>query len=334
MAGRPEIIYMQNQTISAVIAVYNPKAELFRRAVLSVLSQTLPVLELVLVNDGGGEEFRAVLPDDSRIRIFSKPNGGVADTRNFALEQCRGDYIAFLDQDDFWYPDKLAEQVSMIARKGEPCLVVSPVDVVDASGRMVEKKSERVLKKYLSGVSGNDLPQALADDNFIHSSAPLVHREVFSAVGGFDDATRPHDDWDMYLRITLAGFPVHVYTKKPLSVWRMHEGNESQKRMAMMRSKCVVEEKALLRGISAEIESIVHSNLELDKVIISNLWYNEGDFREFRATMRRDLPNLLRRYLKSGRSDRFAGEFRRRAGRLILKSSRRYVISLFLRQAG
>jgi glycosyltransferase involved in cell wall biosynthesis len=320
---------MQNQTISAVIAVYNPNAELFRPAVLSVLSQTLPVLELVLVNDGGGEEFRAVLPDDSRIRIFSKPNGGVADTRNFALEQCRGEYIAFLDQDDFWYPEKLAEQVSMIARKGEPCLVISPVEVVDASGQMLEKKTQRVLKKYFFRVSVNDMPQALADENFIHSSSPLVHREVFRTVGGFDNSTCPHDDWDMYLRIAIARFPVYAYSKKPLSVWRLHEGNESQKRMAMMRSKCVVEEKALRSGAPDSIAGILESNLVLDRVVIWNLLFNDGDFAGFRKAIRNDLPELLKRYVNSERQDRFAGAYRKRAGSLIVKSLRRYLMSFF-----
>ena len=65
-------------TVSAVIAVYNPDLCFFEKAVASVLSQTSPVFELVLVNDGGSETFRSVLPDDGRIRLFSKQNGGVA----------------------------------------------------------------------------------------------------------------------------------------------------------------------------------------------------------------------------------------------------------------
>lgn len=231
--------------VSAIIAVYNPKLELFRQAVDSVLSQTSPVLELVLVNDGGSEEFRTVLPDDERIRVFTKPNEGVAAARNFAIEQCRGEYIALLDQDDYWYSDKLAEQMAMISVKGEACMVISPVEVVDAKGNLREKKTSKVLESYRSRIAGSSIVHGLADENFIHSSSPLVHREVFRIVGGFDGRTKPHDDWDMYLRIALAGIPVYCYTKKPLSVWRVHESNESQKRMAMMLSKCEVEQKVL-----------------------------------------------------------------------------------------
>lgn len=316
--------------VSALMAVYNPEPELFRRAIGSVLEQRMPVFELVLVNDGGSEAFRAVLPDDPRIRIFSKQNGGVAVARNYALAQCRGDYIAFLDQDDFWYPDKLAEQVGVLAKKGEACMVVAPVDVVDAAGRRLEKHSLRVLKKYLGGVSeGKVLVTALADDNFIHSSSPLVHRDVFDVVGGFDDATCPHDDWDMYLRIAFAGFPVYGYTSKPLSVWRRHEGNASRKRMAMMRSKCVVEEKVLCSGVAGEIEKILRSNLVLDQVVIGNLLFNDNDYRGFRDLVGRHLPGLVGSFFMSGREDRFQADYRKRSKKAIVKSLRRYLFSYF-----
>jgi glycosyltransferase involved in cell wall biosynthesis len=317
------------QAVSAVIAVYNPEPELFRQAVASVLSQTMPVLELVLVNDGGSEAFRSVLPDDGRIRVFTKPNEGVAVTRNFAIGQCRGDYIAFLDQDDFWYSDKLASQIAMIDPNRTPCMVVSPVDVIDGEGKIRDKKSSKVLDKYLSRISGDDLLPALADENFIHSSSPVVHREVFRVVGGFDDSTRPHDDWDMYLRIALAGFPVYGYTEKALSVWRMHEANESRKRMAMMESKCAVERKALQAGVPAGIEPVLKSNLALDKVVLANLWYNEKEFTKFRDSLLLDLPELIRWYLKGGRQDSFSRDFRLRARDAIFKSLRRLPFSFF-----
>ena len=331
MAAEHADINRSAWAVSALIAVYNPDTELFRQAVNSVLNQSLQVLELVLVNDGGSDEFKTVLPDDPRIRVFTKPNEGVAATRNFAIGQCRGDYIAFLDQDDFWYPDKLMRQIEMIAVKGKPCMVVSPVDVIDGEGHIREKKSSKVRDKYLSRISDADLLPALADENFIHSSSPLVHREVFRVVGGFDDRTRPHDDWDMYLRIALAGFPVYGYTEKALSVWRMHEANESRKRMAMMESKCAVERKTLQTGVPAGIEPILKSNLALDKVVIANLWYNEKEFTQFRSSLRRDLPELIRWYLKDGRQDRFRRDYRLRTRDAILKSLRRLLLSFIPR---
>jgi len=317
--------------ISVVIAVYNPEPKLFRLAVESVLNQTQPVLELVLVNDGGSEEFRKLLSDDERIRVFTKPNEGVATARNFAIEQCRGEYIAFVDQDDYWYSDKLAEQMSMISVKGEACMVISPVEVVDVKGNLREKKTLKVLESYRARIAGSSMVHGLADENFIHSSSPLVHREVFRKVGGFDDRTKPHDDWDMYLRIALARIPFYCYTKKPLSVWRMHESNESQKRMAMMLSKCEVERKILQGDVPEPVAKIMHSNLALDRIVMDNLWYNEREFARFRETVCLDLPELMRRAVNSGRNDRFAGDYRKRAVSAIIKSVRRYLLSLFSR---
>lgn len=309
------------------MAVYEPSVELFSQAVASVLGQTLPVLELVLVNDGGSEDFRSILPDDDRIRVFSKSNEGVAATRNFAIGKCRGEFIAFLDQDDLWYPEKLAEQMSLIKRTDVPCMVISPVDIVDASGVVIPKRSRKAIEKYRSHSSGVDMVHGLADDNFIHSSTPLIHRDVFDRLGGFDPGTRPHDDWDMYLRIAIAGFPVNAYTVKPLSVWRMHETNESRKRLAMMRSKCEVEKKALHSGVTESVSRILRSNLALDNVLTANLYYNDGEFREFRRMTHSTLSALAMSLFLDARDDRFAYEFRKRAINQMVKSARRYLFS-------
>ena len=320
-------------SVSAVMAVYNPKPEFFRQAVLSVLGQTMPVLELVLVNDGGSDEFKSVLPDDDRIRVFTKPNEGVAATRNFAIKQCRGEYIAFLDQDDYWYSDKLAEQMAMISVKGEACMVISPGDIVDNQGvPIIKQNRKKVTNRYFRKIAHPDIRFPLADGNFIYSSTPLIHRRVFECVGLFDSFTQPHDDWDMYLRIALAGISVHCYRERALSVWRMHDSNESQKRMAMMLSKCEVEWKILQGGVPEPVAKIMHSNLALDQIVMDNLWYNEREFARFRETVRRDLPGLMRCAVNSGRHDRYVTGYRKRAASAIIKSARRYLLSLFSRQ--
>jgi hypothetical protein len=210
-------------------------------------------------------------------------------------------------------------------------MVVSPVDVVDAAGRRIQKKSENAVRKYSVKVSGDDALEGLADDNFIYSSTPLVYREVFSKTGGFDDETQPHDDWDMYLRIALAGYPIYCYTRKPLSVWRKHEFNESHKRMSMMQSKCLVEEKALRSTPIDGIGMILRANLSLDHVVMDNLRFNEGDYAGFRRSLRQHLPDLVKIYAGNGRNDRFVGDYKKRVRKIIVKSVRRYLLSIFRR---
>jgi glycosyltransferase involved in cell wall biosynthesis len=320
-------------TISAVVAVYNPNPELFRKAVDSVLSQTLPVKELILINDGGSDDFRNFLPEDPRIRIFSKFNEGVAATRNFALEHCTGQYIAFLDQDDYWYPDKLQEQTDMISSPDEICMVISPVDIVDNQGIKITKKNRiRVAAGYYRKIQNPDLRLALAAGNFIYSSTPLIHRKVFDRVGFFDLFTNPHDDWDMYLRIVFAGVPVYCYRDHALSVWRSHAANESGKVQAMLISKCRVEKKLLALTHDPKLQAILNTNLLVDYVWRDQIVFKNEKYRIYRALLRRHMYQLLLdRFNYRGDMADLYQDFSSRVRKAMLKAIRRYVVSYFLK---
>jgi GT2 family glycosyltransferase len=319
--------------ISAAIAVYNPKPELFRKAVESVLCQTLPIKELILVNDGGNEAFRSVLPEDSRIRIFSKPNEGVAATRNFAIAQSLGCYIAFLDQDDYWYPEKLQEQMRMIRSPDEVCMVISPVDIVDNQGMKITKQNRvRVAEGYYRKILKPDILLALAEGNFIYSSTPLIHRKVFERVGLFDPFTKPHDDWDMYLRIVFAGIPVYCYRDHALSVWRSHDANESGKVQAMLISKCRVEKKLLALTHDRKLKAILNTNLLVDYVGRDQIVFKSGKYRIYRTLLRRHLSQLFfDRFNYRGDMAELYRDLSRRVRKAFFKASRRYIVSYFLR---
>ena len=318
-------------SVSAIIAVYNPDLFFFRKAVASVLSQIFPVQELVLVNDGGTETFRSILPDDERIRVFSKQNEGVAAARNFALLQCRGEYIAFLDQDDYWYPDKLQEQMAMIPVPGEPCMVTSPVDIIVSDGSVLNKLSRRESDEYQWKTSQATVLLSLLEGNFIYSSTPLIHRAVFDKAGWFDPWTQPHDDWDMYLRIVLAGFSLYCYRERSLSVWRSHESNESNKLNAMMRSKCRVEKKLLETVADDLIRRILATNLRIDFLERVNLLYKQGEYRRFRALVIIHLFRLLRhKYDFRSTGIKLHKAYSERVRKIALKSARRYVVSYFM----
>jgi len=324
---------MKRDTVSAIIAVYNPNFCFFEKAVASVLSQTSAVLELVLVNDGGSETFRSVLPDDHRIRVFSKQNEGVAATRNFALKQCRGDYIAFLDQDDFWYPDKLQEQMAMIPVPGEPCMVTSPVDIIDHRGVFIQKKIKRIQKVYFLKAYKEKVLLHLAEENFIYSSTPLIHKAVFQKAGGFDSSVQPHDDWDMYLRVALAGFPIYCYRQRTLSVWRSHGANESHDFHGMLHSKCRVEKKLLRTVMEPSVRKLLEINLHLDYVERDHLLYKEFHYFCFRKLIFVHLWVLVKEYAVNRQlCKELDNILKRRIRILAYKSVRRYLLSFFIRQ--
>lgn len=317
-------------SVSAIIAVYNPDPFFFAKAVSSVLDQTYAVCELVLVNDGGSEHFRNLLPDDSRIKVFSKQNEGVAATRNFAIAQCIGDYIAFLDQDDYWFPDKLQEQFSLISDARVECMVTSPVVIVDSNGEEVKRVSTLAQNIYVQKVSMAKELLTLVYGNFIYSSTPLIHRHVFDKAGLFDPHTQPHDDWDMYLRIVHAGFPVYFYREKSLSVWRMHDSNESHKVNAMLRSKCLVEKKMLSVAADPDVRKVLKINLQLDYVELDNILYKERDYIQFRSLILKHLRSLLQEYAGNrGAEKELDNILMARIQKIVLKSIRRYLFSFY-----
>lgn len=324
---------MSGYSISAIIAVYNPKPDFFKKAVDSVLGQIMPVKELVLVNDGGSEDFRRVLPDDPRIRVYTKSNEGVAATRNYAISRCTGDYIAFLDQDDYWYPEKLQKQMAMIFSPGEVCMVISTVDIIDGVGfTLLQKKTAEVAAAYYTKTSGSQFLLDLARGNYIYSSSPIIHREIFNRIGGFDSYTQPHDDWDMYLRIVFEGFPVHCFQDGSLSIWRLHDANESHKMNAMLRSKCRVERKLLRVAKARSLQMILNTNLLIDYVERVSLLYKMGQYRRYRALIKRHLIELAKdRGNYRGETSSLYCPYADRIRRIMSKSARRYVVSYFRR---
>ncbi len=311
-------------SVSAIIAVYNPDLSYLKKAVLSVLGQTYSVKELVLVNDGGSDLFRDQLPNDPRIKVFTKQNEGVAATRNYAIDQCTGEYIAFLDQDDFWYPDKLMKQLSLISHLGEQCMVTSSVTIVDSTGDKIQKYSKHSQKSYRLKADKEKAFVNLIYENFIFSSTPLIHNAVLKRIGGFDPLTQPHDDWDMYIRIMIAGYSVYFYKLEPLSVWRSHCANGSNNPDVMLSSKCRLEKKLLGNVTDDDIRKIVEINLLIDYMERDNLFYKKGYYARFRVMIKYHLFQLLRERKLMNR------KFYHRVYKLCIKSWRRYLVSYIL----
>jgi len=319
-------------SVSAIIAVYNPNLLFLEKAVLSVLNQTYSVLELILVNDGGDEAFISMLPNDPRIKVFSKQNEGVAATRNYAIKQCAGEYLAFLDQDDYWYPEKLQEQLAMIPVSGEACMVASSVDLIDHNSMSLSKYAPSTIATYSKKTRNNNTLLWLAEGNFIYSSTPLIHYSVFEKAGFFDPWTQPHDDWDMYLRIMIAGFPVYFYQKKTLSVWRQHEYNESSNGDTMICSKCRVEKKLIHAVLDEEIRQVAATNLLIDYLERDNLLYERRQYKRFLILIKHHLPQLLFRKncinKKSGTEVQKA--LSKRTRRMVRRSAKRYFAAILL----
>jgi len=225
------------KTISVVIPLYNGVG-FIAESLSSVLNQTLPADEIIVVDDGSTDDGPALvekMAENTKVRLLRKANGGQSSARNFGISQSSGDLIALLDQDDVWYPNHLAELSKPFAEEHYPELawVYSDLDEIDEQGRMVRRKT----LGHVPGVvhPKRDIFTCLKADMMILPSASLMSRAAFDAVGGFDERLVGFEDDDLFLRMFRAGYD-NIYLETPLSKWRLYGGSTSfSKRMSLSR---------------------------------------------------------------------------------------------------
>lgn len=181
--------------ISAVIPTFN-RLGMVERAVRSVLAQTYPSFECIVVDDGSTDNTFQALQQEfgDRIRLFKKENGGVSSARNLGIQESRGEWIAFLDSDDEWFPAKLERQMAHV--KAHPaCRIVQTTEQWTRQGRRVNPGLVHLKK-------GGDLFEASLHRCMITPSSVLMKKSLFGEVGLFDEAMIVCEDYDIWLRIT------------------------------------------------------------------------------------------------------------------------------------
>jgi glycosyltransferase involved in cell wall biosynthesis len=206
-------------TVSAVIPVHNGE-DYVADAVRSVLVQTVPILECLVVDDGSSDGTAGILGafgDD--IRVIRQPQSGVSSARNRGAEEARGDVVAFLDHDDEWLPAKLERQLA--GMDPDDTMVVCALQVVDAAGTPGEIKRLGPPDRLVTGMLLFDGTPTLSC-----SSTGVVRRERFLAMGGFDPELSMSADWDLLLRTLLDGSL--AYVDEPLVRYRVHGANMSR----------------------------------------------------------------------------------------------------------
>lgn len=189
-----------------------------------MLAQTRPVDEVVVVDDGStdgtGDVLRARYGD--RIAYHWQPNAGVSAARNTGMALARGRYIALLDSDDVWLPEKTARQAAYLDANPHIGMVVCDVSQADMDGRRIDVFRRR-------DVIPNDgwvLPELLANPAFAPASA-MFRREVHEDVGGFDPTLRTAEDLDFHLRVATR-WQIGVVEETLVEVMRGNPGLSSE----------------------------------------------------------------------------------------------------------
>ena len=214
--------------VSVIIPCLN-RETLVGQAIESALNQTCQNLEIIVVNDGstdGTEEVvQRYITSSDKVRYFKhEVNKGIPAGRNTGIRNSVGQYIAFLDSDDMWLPNKIEVQLQVFSQhtEGEVGVVSSNAFYTDQRG--TTKTSEAEVPDDLASLSGLSLLRRLFLRNFIIATTTMVRRCCFEKVGLLDEQLRGGtDDWDLWLR--LAPYFKFGYVPTPLAVIRLHDGN-------------------------------------------------------------------------------------------------------------
>ena len=203
-------------TLSVIIHTYNNE-KFIAETVESVLNQTYKDYEIIVVDDGSVDGTRdALIPYMQKIRYHYKENGGIASAKNAGIGLSETEFVAFLDHDDLWVPDKLKIQMECFNENPQAGLVYAKYTSF-RDGKELRTKPEK-------GYSGWIFKELLSK-SFIQTSTVVVKRECLDAVGPYDETFSLGDEYDMFLRISKkfqCGF-----IDKGLTRYRVHDTNAS-----------------------------------------------------------------------------------------------------------
>ena len=223
--------------VSVIIPAYG-HADFIALTVESVLAQTFADVELIVVNDGSPDDTeRRLAPYAERgtLTLVSQPRAGTAAARNTGLAHASGEFIAFLDDDDLWPPDKLAWQVERLRRDPNLGMTSGTCDFIDPSGHVIGRGS--------SAPGRLSVERVLGGNPIASPGQTLVRRAVLDTVGWFDGSIWGADDWDMYLRL-LAVSGGELESRLALH-WRRHGSSASTDSRRMYRNARRATRKAI-----------------------------------------------------------------------------------------
>lgn len=257
--------------VSIVMPCYN--AERFiEETIQSVINQTYSFWELIIVSDGSTDKsvelIKELAKSESRISLFEKKNTGVSDTRNFGIEKCKGEYIAFLDADDTWKETNLEDKVNLLSN--------NEVDFVYADMELVDEKSKS-LNVIVEGMDIGDLNHYLLWDTTVipaPCSNIIIKKKCLENGLRFDPSFSTAADQDFCFTLCKE----YNGRRVPKALWNYRQiGNSMSRNIAVMeKDHIAVYKKAGQKGYfhSFWFKQKCYSNLYL---ILAGSWWKNGN---------------------------------------------------------
>ncbi len=214
------------KSIVTIIAFYNG-SKYIKRALDSVINQTVSSEEIIIVDDGSRQEEYEYLLNIQKIYkfdLYRKKNGGQGSARNYGVSKSKSCFITFLDQDDYYLPRHNEYLLDGVDRD-DPMFGWSYGDLwhADEEGKVLNRS---LLSDAKSKHPKVDIKEMLSNDLFILPSAALISRKAYEDVGGFDEQFRGYEDDDLFIRLFRNGWS-NVFVKKTVSAWCINANSTS-----------------------------------------------------------------------------------------------------------
>lgn len=241
--------------VSIIITCYN-QANFIKSAIESAVNQSYGPIEIIVVNDGSTDNSLDIIQAiSSREKIFiaTTTNGGPAFARNAGLKYANGEYISFLDGDDLYLPNRLKVHIDFLMSNYNVDISYSETQYFYNQ----QKNSFNIKKR--PQING-DIFRKLIRGNFIPTNAFVIKSSMLRKIGGYDESLRTHEDWDMLLRLSLAGARFgHI--DQITQLVRIHKENITKNRRLMVESEIAVMRKIWKINLSSEQENYLNKAL-------------------------------------------------------------------------
>lgn len=244
--------------VSVIIPAYNA-APWITDTLASVLAQTFRDYEVIVVDDGSTDgTAAAVRAAGGDIRLITQANRGLSAARNTGIRHSRGRLIAPIDADDLWLPDFLGE---MVPGFNQPHVGVACSDVYIWDQRTPIERSPRRWQQVRPPGAGEDAWRRLLGGNFVMTPGVMIRKSAVDAVGGFDEAQRFAEDYDLWLRMARAGHRFHV-VDRPLGIYRERPASMSKDLGAKVEGHLRICAKLLASSnLTAEERRLIHRRI-------------------------------------------------------------------------
>lgn len=300
--------------VSVIIPVYNRENTL-KRAVDSVLNQTYRNIELVIVDDASTDDSLKIAKEYNNqrcaVRIISLlQNVGAAEARNIGMKVAEGEYIAFQDSDDEWFPNKLETQIRYMEKeklKASFCPYILELD--EHTCRIVPSKNEiRIIKE-------DGVKSALKEGNVIGTPTLVICREVMEEIGDFDNSMPSIEDYDYAIRLAQK-YSIGFYPESLMKAYRQKISITTNKDAIMKGMELLIEKYSDFLHIENKItNTILFHTLDYENEFCNGLdrirkGYAKGNFDKERYLDNLILHNLAQKYILMQKMEKYCREAR------------------------